>query len=115
MGSAAAAPRYLQLVHLVPPAIVSVEVVEEDNQKAPHVRLQVLPGDLLQGDEDGHGVALDPHLRPGEDVQVVGLQVGALESSGDAEAHAPPGQLPVDPFWGSRERDLNSVLPKLIV
>lgn len=113
MSSAAAAPRYLQLVRLVPPASVSVEVVGEDSQKSPDVRLQVPPGNLLQGDEGGHRVALDLHLGLGEDVQVVGVQVGALVSSADAEAHAPLGQLPADPFLGCRERDLNSVLPKL--
>lgn len=100
MSSAAAAPWYLQLVRLVPPASVSVEVVGEDSQKSPDVRLQVPPGNLLQGDEGGHGVALDLHLGLGEDVQVVGVQVGALVSSADAEAHAPLGQLPADPFLG---------------
>ena len=77
-------------------------MVGQDRQEAPDVRLQVLLGYLLQGDEDGDGVAVNLHLWLGEQVQVVRIQVGALVSRADAETHSPLGQLPTDPLGPER-------------
>lgn len=94
---------YLQLVCLVPPPNVSVQVVRKDRQEAPDVRLQVLLGYLLQGDEDGDRVALNLHQRLDEEVHVIGVQVGAFISSADAETHSLFGQFPTDPLGAERE------------
>lgn len=87
----------------MPPPNVSVQVVRKDRQEAPDVRLQVLLGYLLQGDEDGDRVALNLHQRLDEEVHVIGVQVGAFISSADAETHSLFGQFPTDPLGAERE------------
>lgn len=94
---------YLQLVCLVPPPNVSVQVLPQDGQEAPDVCLQVFLGYLLQWDEDGDRVALNLHLWLDEEVHVIGIQVGAFISSADAETHSLLGQLPTDPLGAERE------------
>lgn len=85
-------------------------MVGQDRQEAPDVRLQVLLGDLLQGNEDGDRVTVNLHFWLGEQVQVVGIQVGALVSRADAETHSPLAQLPTDPLGAERERVYSALL-----
>lgn len=54
------------------------------------------------------------HFCLGEQVQVVGIQVGALVSRADAETDSPLGQLPADPLGPERgftQRCSNSSAP----
>lgn len=77
-------------------------MIRQHSQETFDVGLQVLLGYLLQGDEDGDRVVTNLDWLLYEEVEVVGVQVGAFISSADAETDSLFGQFPTNPLGTKR-------------